>query len=123
MKINVNVRLFSETFQAMPIKFAVKTVRLESLYNSFSFSQSDDCDLALHSRSQLRLKRDNILTCTIIVISLALFFLSHDIQTWKDGTLISWHNYTDVRFDDLDLDARSQWVGRGKQSALNYIEN
>ena len=24
-----------------------------------------------------------------------------------------------ARFDDLDLDARSQWVGKGKQSALH----
>ena len=28
-----------------------------------------------------------------------------------------------ARFDDLDLDARSQWVGKGKQSVLNYLDN
>ena len=26
-----------------------------------------------------------------------------------------------AHFDDLDLDARSQWVGKCKQSALNYL--
>ena len=26
-------------------------------------------------------------------------------------------------FDDLDLDARSQWLGRGHNSALNYLDN
>ena len=25
------------------------------------------------------------------------------------------------RFDDLDLDARTQWLGRGNKSALNYL--
>ena len=49
--------------QAMPIKFAVKIVRLK-VY--ILFSQSDD--LNLHSRSQLRLKRDTCFTCTTIVI-------------------------------------------------------
>ena len=27
------------------------------------------------------------------------------------------------RFDDLDLDARSQWVGKGKQLALHALGN
>ena len=31
------------------------------------------------------------------------------------------HKY--AHFDDLDLDARSQSLGRGKHSALNYIDN
>ena len=31
--------------------------------------------------------------------------------------------YAHVRLDDLDLDARSQWVGKGKVSALNYLDN
>ena len=44
------------------IKFAVHIVRLK-VYKIFF--QSDD--LALHSRSQLRLKLDQCLTCTIIV--------------------------------------------------------
>ena len=45
----------------MPIKFAVNIVRLK--VNIIS-PKSDD--LALHSRSQLRLKRDKCLTCIII---------------------------------------------------------
>ena len=44
-----------ETVQAMPFKFAVKIVRLK-VYVYTIFSQSDD--LALLSRSQLRLKLD-----------------------------------------------------------------
>ena len=31
--------------------------------------------------------------------------------------------YAHARFDDLDLDARSQLVDKGKSSALNYVEN
>ena len=30
---------------------------------------------------------------------------------------------TDGRFDDIDFDARSQWLGRGINSALNYLDN
>ena len=51
---------YSEAIQAIPITFAVKIVRRE-LY--IIVSQSDD--LALHSRAQQRLKRDQCLTCTI----------------------------------------------------------
>ena len=39
------------------------------------------------------------------------------IQTWHEGRLR--HGiYTDGHFDDLDLDARSQWIGRGRNSEL-----
>ena len=31
--------------------------------------------------------------------------------------------YAYARFDDLDLDARSQWVGKGKTSALHALGN
>ena len=31
--------------------------------------------------------------------------------------------YTHDRFDDLDLDARSQWLSRGTNSALNDLDN
>ena len=40
--------------------------------------------------------------------------------------LYAWHNnYAHAYFDDFDLDARShsQWVGKGKHSALNYLNN
>ena len=33
------------------------------------------------------------------------------------------HKYAHAHFDDLDLDARSQSLGRGKHSALNYLDN
>ena len=55
---NNKCSIISETVQAMvPIKFAVEIVRLK-VY--IILSQSDD--LALHARSQLRLKRDTFLT-------------------------------------------------------------
>ena len=31
--------------------------------------------------------------------------------------------YAHDHFDDLDLDARSQWLGRGQTSALSYLDN
>ena len=31
--------------------------------------------------------------------------------------------YAHACFDDLDRDAESQWVGKGKQTALNYFDN
>ena len=31
------------------------------------------------------------------------------------------HNYAHARVDDLDLDAKSQWVGKCNKSALNYF--
>ena len=56
--------IISETVQIISIKFVVKIVRLQ-VY--IIFSQFDD--LALLSRSQLRLKLKKCLTCTIIAIS------------------------------------------------------
>ena len=61
---------YSETVQAIPITFAVKIVQLKV---DIIFSQSDD--LALHSKSQLRLKLDKFATCTIIAISRTVFKL------------------------------------------------
>ena len=68
MKIR-NVRLFIETVQAMPIKFAVNIVRLKV---NIICSQSDDIDV--HSRSQLRLKLDKFVTCSVMVIFSAMAF-------------------------------------------------
>ena len=69
----------------MPIKFAVKIVRLK-VY--MTIAQSDVLDL--HSRSQVRQKLDFFLTC--------------NIQTWNDGRLTG-AIYALSRFDDLDLDS------------------
>ena len=66
--------IISEAIQAMTIKTVVKIVRL---YDHF---QSDDLDF--HSRSQVRLKLDYFLTC-----SLGQYF-SYYIQTWHNGTLM-----------------------------------
>ena len=61
----------AETFEAIRIKFAVKIVRLKDYDIIFCKSS----DLALHSRSQRRLKLDKCLTYTIIAISRILFKL------------------------------------------------
>ena len=61
-----------ETVQAMPIMFVVKIVQLK-VYIIFSLFY----DLDLHSRSQLHLKLDKILTCAIIVICRTIFKLWH----------------------------------------------
>ena len=48
-------------------------------------------------------------------------------MAFKLGTTVDlcmvYNIYTHGRIDDVDLDARSQWVGTGKQSALNYLDN
>ena len=77
---NNKCSIILETVQAIPIKFDVKIVRRKVL---IIFSQSDD--LALHSRSQLCLKLDKCLTCTIIAI---FWTVNHGIQTWHDVDII-----------------------------------
>ena len=78
--------------------------------NVFDF-QSDD--LAVHPRSQLRIKFDNLKKpCTILAMSRIIFMHA---MLFKCGMTIDLCMAdADARFDDLDLDARSQWVGRGK---------
>ena len=73
---NKKCLIISETLQAIPIKFAVKIVRLKVYV---IFSQSDD--LALHSRSPVHLKHDKCLTCGIIAISQTVFKLLHSNLT------------------------------------------
>ena len=75
--------------------------------------QTDELDL--HSRSQVRLKRDYFFTCNIYLRQ----YVSYYIHTWHDGRLVDARYYDHARFDDLDLDARSQWIGKGKKSALH----
>ena len=49
-------------------------------------------------------------------------YLINGIQTWHDGKLM--HGYAHARFDDLDLDAWSLWVGKvTKTSALHALGN
>ena len=73
--------------------------------------QYDRCqsgDLNRYSRSQLCLKRFCFLTCNI---SDNISAILH--STWHDGRRLD-AIYTHARFDDFDLDAKSQWVGKGK---------
>ena len=45
-------------------------------------------------------------------------------MAFKLGMKVDFHGiYTHGRFADLDLDARSQWLGRRTNSALNYLDN
>ena len=48
---------------------------------------------------------------------------SIDIQSWHDGVDLCMAYYAHARFDDLDLDARPLWLGRGNSLALNYLAN
>ena len=41
-------------------------------------------------------------------------YLSYCIQTWHDGRLMDALYYAHARFDDLDFDARLQWVSKSK---------
>ena len=98
---NNKCSIISENVQAIPIKFAVKIARLKGENNNnYIIPQSDD--LAFHSRSELRLKLDNCLTCTT-----SGQYLSYGIQAWHAGRLIMHGTSAHVHFDDLDLDARS----------------
>ena len=78
----------------------------------YDHCQSDD--LYLKSRSQVRLKLDYFLT-----INMSDQYLSYYIQTWHGGRLIE-TLYAHARFDDLGLDARSQWVGKGKTISVAF---
>ena len=50
-------------------------------------------------------------------------YLSYYFHTWHDGRHLD-ATHADDRFDDLDLDARSHWVGKGKKKlALNALDN
>ena len=74
--------------------------------------------IALHSRSHVRIKRDYFLTLQY----LGGHYLSYYIQNWHNGRFMD-ALYAHARFDDLDLDARSQWVGNCKTSALHTLGN
>ena len=91
----------------MPIKFAVKIVRLK-VY--IIFSQSDDLDL--HSRSQLRRKLEKYFTCVVIVIYWIAFKLDMTVDLYCMAYMLM-----NARVDNLDLDSNV------KQSALNYLYN
>ena len=75
----------------------------------YDHCESDDRDL--RSRSQVRLKRDYFLTCNI----------SDNISavTFKLGMTVDLHMTCSCSF----FDARSQWVGKGTHSVLNYFDN
>ena len=48
--------------------------------------------------------------------------LSYCIQTWHGGRLMAMHGkYFHAHVNDLDLDARSQWVGKGKKISVDFL--
>ena len=76
--------------------------------------QPDDLDF--YSRSQVRLKLDYFLICNISDNIYAI--------TFKLGMTVDLcMPYAHACFDDLDLDARSPWVGKGKKSVLHALGN
>ena len=96
--------IISEAVQVLSIKFVVKIGWLKVYIISYFFSPMS----LLFSQGHNCVSNMTILlTCTIIAISQTVFKL--------------WHS----NLDDLvlDFDARSQWVGRGKKSMLNYLDN
>ena len=49
-------------------------------------------------------------------------------MAFKLGMMVDLHMaylyiFFHAHFDDLELDSRSQWAGRGKKLALNYLDN
>ena len=96
----------------MRLKFVVNIVRLK-VYN-YDQCQSDGLDL--HLRLHVRPKRDYFLTCNISDNTQAITIkLGKTVELWMPD------NYAHARFDDLNLDARSQLVGKGKTSALHAL--
>ena len=91
----------------------MKIVRLRGLYDR---CQSDDIDL--NSRSQVRLKLDYF----FLILQYIRQYLRYYIHTWYDGRLMV-ALYDPSRFDDPDLDATPQWVGKGKTLALHALGN
>ena len=78
----------------MPVTFAVKIVRL----GLYTHCQSDNLDL--HSRPQVRLKRDYFFNLHYLG---PYYILSYFIQTWHDGRLMH-YQYAHARFDGLERD-------------------
>ena len=66
-------------------------------------------------------KLTDALTCTLIVISRKIF-KALAFKLGMNGRVM--HGiYIQGHFDYLDLDARSQWLGRGNNSSWNYLDN
>ena len=73
--------------------------------------QSDDLDL--HSRSLVHLKLDYFLTSNISDNIFSV--ISYYMKTWHNSRLMdALYIYTPACFNDLNIDALSQWVGKGK---------
>ena len=74
--------------------------------------QSDDLDLHLRSQPSFEVTSVSQTWLLFNLQYLWQYFKSYYFQTWHDGRLMDAH----ARFNDLDLDTRSQWVGKGKQN-------
>ena len=87
------------TIQAIPITFAVKIDRLKIYYDH---CQSDDKCVS---------------TWLLVNLQYVGQYLGYYIQKWRDGRRMD-AIYAHARFDDLelDIDARSHWVGKGKNN-------
>ena len=104
--------IISENIQAMPIKFAVKIVRLKINMTIVSpmiltfTSQGHDLDVTSASQTWL-----------LFNLQYLGQYLSYYIQTWHVGSLVDAID-AHARFDYIDLDARSQWLGKGKHFSV-----
>ena len=80
----------------------------------YDHCQSDDLDL--HSSSQVRLKR------LLFKLQYLRQYLSYYIQTWHDhdDDKLMDATYAHARFNDLDHDARSEWVGKGNGIGIEW---
>ena len=97
---NTKYLTISETFQAMSIKFAVKIVQLK-VYMTIA-SPMTLTSFTIISVSQ---------TWLLFNLQYLGQYVTNYIRTWHDGRLMDALYY---HFDDLDLDARSQWVSEAK---------
>ena len=93
----------------MPIKVAAKTVRLK-VY------------MTIASPTTLPFVKGHKCVSNLTGFFYLQYLGQYYIQTWHGGTLMD-VIYSYVHFNDLDLDARSQWVGNGKILALNALCN
>ena len=101
-----------EAVQAVPIKFSVKIVRLRSI-----IKLANAMTLTLTEGHNCVSNFTFFLTCTIIVKSRTIIILAMAFRLGMTVDLNIMHgNYMLMLVSmTFDLDARSQWVGRGRK--------
>ena len=111
---NEKCSIISKTVQAIPIQFRCEDSPTNGLNNAFSVRWP--CSSLKATTASQTWPMFNLYNNRYIIISSR--YLSYGIQTWHDGRrvhVISAH----AGLDDLDLDSRSSWVGKGKHLHLS----